>query len=174
METTDRTDEENVPVKDTDKERLKSGKKKRRRTIDKAKVAKNKRKIKEKKARQRAGQAQDRGAGNGRKRWIIVAACAVVLAAAGIAGGYFTRQHMDMLAAESAAVEAMVHMEAMKLAEYSKTQHRKDSVRQNAGKDTTRALVDAARYMIEGIKNRPKEVEITAENAADFADIERL
>ena len=44
METTDRTDEENVPVKDTDKERLKSGKKKRRRTIDKAKVAKNKRK----------------------------------------------------------------------------------------------------------------------------------
>ncbi len=172
METTDRTDEENVPVKDTDKERLKSGKKKRRRPIDKAKVAKNKRKIKEKKARQRAGQAQDRGAGNGRKRWIIVAACAVVLAAAGIAGGYFTRQHMDMLAAESAAVEAMVHMEAMKLAEYSKTQHRKDSVRQNAGKDTTRALVDAARYMIEGIKNRPKEVEITAENAADFADIE--
>ena len=72
METTDRTDEENVPVKDTDKERLKSGKKKRRRTIDKAKVAKNKRKIKEKKARQRAGQAQDRGAGNGRKRWPVL------------------------------------------------------------------------------------------------------
>ena len=47
METTDRTDEENVPVKDTDKERLKSGKKKRRRTIDKAKVAKNKRKRKQ-------------------------------------------------------------------------------------------------------------------------------
>ncbi len=172
METTDRTDEEKISAEDTPKGHAKSGKKKKKRTIDKAKVAENKRKIKEKKARQRAERAQNRGAGNGKKRWIIVAVCVVLLAAASTAGGYFTRQHMDMLAAESAAVEAMVHMEAMKLAEYSKTQHRKDSVRQNAGKDTTRALVDAARYMLEGIKNRPKEVEITAENAADFADIE--
>lgn len=172
MGTTDRTDEENTPVKDAAKGHTGSGKKKRKRTIDKAKVAENKRKIKEKKARQRAERAQERGAGNRKKRWIIVAVCAAVLAAAGGTGGYFMRQHMDILAAESAAVEAMVHMEAMKLAEYSKTQHRKDSVRQNAGKDTTRALVDAARYMIEGIKNRPKEVEVTAENAADFAAIE--
>ena len=135
-------------------------------------MAENKRKIKEKKARHRAEQTQNDGTGNGKKRWIIVAVCFVVLAAASVAGGYYTRQHVDMLAAESAAVEAMVHTEAMKLAEYTKTQHRKDSVRQNAGKDTTRALVDAARYMIEGIKNRPKEVEITEENAADFANIE--
>ena len=169
MGTTDRTDEENAPVKNAVK---KSGKKKRKRTIDKAKVAENKRKVKEKKARQKAERAQNRGAGNGKRLWIIVAACVVLLAAAGTVGGYFMRQHMDMLAAESAAVEAMVHMEAVKLAEYSKTQHRKDSVRQNAGKDTTRALVDAARYMIEGIKNRPKEVEVTEENAADFAEIE--
>lgn len=132
--------------------RAKNGKKKRKRTIDKAKVAENKRKVKEKKAKQRAELAQNRGAGNRKKRWLIVAVCFVVLAAAGTAGGYYTRQHMELLAAESAAVEAMVHMEAMKLAEYSKTQHRKDSVRQNAGKDTTRALVDAARYMIEGSK----------------------
>ena len=172
MGTTDRADEENASVKEAAKERAKRGKKKRRRTIDKTKVAENKRKIKEKKARHRAEQSQNDGTGNGKKRWIIVAVCFVVLAAASVAGGYYTRQHVDMLAAESAAVEAMVHTEAMKLAEYTKTQHRKDSVRQNAGKDTTRALVDAARYMIEGIKNRPKEVEITEENAADFANIE--
>ena len=172
MGTTDRADEENASVKEAAKERAKRGKKKRRRTIDKTKVAENKRKIKEKKARHRAEQTQNDGTGNGKKRWIIVAVCFVVLAAASVAGGYYTRQHVDMLAAESAAVEAMVHTEAMKLAEYTKTQHRKDSVRQNAGKDTTRALVDAARYMIEGIKNRPKEVEITEENAADFANIE--
>ena len=159
MGTTDRADEENAPVNEAAKEQTKSGKKKRRRTIDKAKVAENKRKIKEKKEKQKAERAQSGGAGNSKKRWLIVAVCFVVLAAGSAAGGYYTRQHMDMLAAESAAVEAMVHMEAMKLAEYSKTQHRKDSVRQNAGKDTTRALVDAARYMIEGIKNRPKEVE---------------
>lgn len=172
MGTTERTDEENAPVKDAAKDRAKNGKKKRKRTIDKAKVAENKRKIKEKKAKQRAEQAQNKGAGNRKKRWLIVAVCFVVLAAVSTAGGYYTRQHMELLAAESAAVEAMVHMEAMKLAEYSKTQHRKDSVRQNAGKDTTRALVDATRYMIEGIKNRPKEVEVTEENAADFAAIE--
>lgn len=169
MGTTDRTDEEKTPAADIAKER---GKKKKKRTIDKAKVAENKRKIKEKKAKERAKRAQEKGIGNWKKRLILAAVCAVVLAAAGGFGGFYMQRHMDMLAAESAAVEAMVHMEAMKLAEYSKTQHRKDSVRQNAGKDTTQALVDAARYMIEGIKNRPREVEVTAENASDFAAIE--
>ena len=169
METTDRKDDGNTPVKDTAK---KGGKKKRKRTVDKAKVAENKRKVKEKRARQRAERARERKPGNWKKRLVVAAACAVVLAVAGGIGGYTVQRHMDILAAESAAVEAMVHTEAMKLAEYSKTQHRKDSVRRNAGKDTTQALVDAARYMIEGIKNRPKEVEVTAENAADFATIE--
>lgn len=169
METTDRKDDGKTPVKDTAKE---GGKKKRKRTVDKAKVAENKRKVKEKRARHRAERARERKPGNWKKRLVVAAACAVVLAVAGGIGGYTVQRHMDILAAESAAVEAMVHTEAMKLAEYSKTQHRKDSVRRNAGKDTTQALVDAARYMIEGIKNRPKEVEVTAENAADFATIE--
>ena len=47
MGTTDRADEENASVKEAAKERAKRGKKKRRRTIDKTKVAENKRKIKE-------------------------------------------------------------------------------------------------------------------------------
>ena len=96
----------------------------------------------------------------------------VILALGSGYAGYAVQQHLDLQALESAAVEAMVHTEAVRLAEYSKTQHRKDSVRQNAGKDTTQALVDAARYMLEGIKNRPREVEVTPENAADFATIE--
>lgn len=170
MGTTDKRDEGMPPAKEVQKGNGK--KKKRKRVIDKAKVAENKRKVKEKKARQRAEQAQRRTPGDRKKRWILAAACVVVLGIVGGVSGFFVRRHIGMLEAESAAVEAMVHTEAVKLAEYTKTQHRKDSVRQNAGKDTTRALADAARYMIEGIKNRPREVEVTAENAADFAEIE--
>lgn len=115
--------------------------------------------------------ARKSGKRRGRK-YILLTVCAVVLSAAGGCTGYQITMREELLKAENAAVEAMVHMEAVGLAEYSKTQHRKESVRKNAGKDTTQTLVDAARYMIEGIRNRPKEVEVTAENAADFASIE--
>lgn len=176
MGTTDRTDDMKNQEKDT-------AKKKKKRAIDKMKAAENKKKARAKKAKQKTQQAQEKKAGkkrqsreqspvNWKKRWMIVGVGMVVLALAGGILGYTVQKHLDLLAVESAAVEAMVHTEAVKLAEYSKTQHRKDSVRQNAGKDTTQALVDAARYMLEGIKNRPKEVEVTAENAADFATIE--
>lgn len=106
------------------------------------------------------------------RKWLLLVVCALLLSAAGGFVGYTTTMRTELIKVETAAVEAMVHMEAVGLAEYSKTQHRKESVRKNAGKDTTQALVDAARYMIEGIRNRPKEVEVTAENAADFASIE--
>lgn len=112
-----------------------------------------------------------RGKRRGRK-WLLLVVCAVVLSATGAFAGYRFTMRTEQERADSAAVEAMVHMEAVELAEYSKTQHRKESVRKNAGKDTTQALVDVARYMLEGIRNRPKEVEVTAENAADFASIE--
>ena len=118
------------------------------------------------------GEKKEKGSVNWKKRWIIVGVGMVILALGSGYAGYAVQQHLDLQALESAAVEAMVHTEAVRLAEYSKTQHRKDSVRQNAGKDTTQALVDAARYMLEGIKNRPREVEVTPENAADFATIE--
>lgn len=114
----------------------------------------------------------EKDTGKKKINWLVVVAGIIVLALVCGFSGYTVQQHFDLQALESAAVEAMVHTEAVKLAEYSKTQHRKDSVRQNAGKDTSRALVDAARYMLEGIRNRPKEVEVTAENAADFATIE--
>ncbi|MCX4339331.1 MAG: DUF5722 domain-containing protein [Lachnospiraceae bacterium] len=112
-----------------------------------------------------------RGKRRGRK-WILLAVCAVLLSVAGGFAGYRMTMLAEQERADSAAVEAMVHMEAVELAEYSKTQHRKENVRENAGKDTTQALVDAAHYMLEGIRNRPREVEVTAENAADFATIE--
>ncbi len=105
-------------------------------------------------------------------KWILLAVCAVLLSVAGGFAGYRMTMLAEQERADSAAVEAMVHMEAVELAEYSKTQHRKENVRENAGKDTTQALVDAAHYMLEGIRNRPREVEVTAENAADFATIE--
>lgn len=149
-----------------------TGKKRKKRTIDKAKVAENKKKIRAKKARERARRRQEKAAGNQKKRWIIVLSCVAVLAVAAGCTGYGIQQKLERQAAESAVVEAMVHRQAMELAEYSKTQHRKESVRQNAGKDTTRALADAAHYMLEGIRNRPREVEVTAENATDFATIE--
>lgn len=177
MGTSDRTG-------DVKKQKKDAAKKKKKRTIDKAKVAENKKKAKMKKARQKARLAQAKKDGkktrqsreqspaNWKKRWIVAGIGMVVLALIGGISGYAVQKHLDLLADENAAVEVMVHTEAVKLAEYSKTQHRKESVRQNAGKDTSRALVDAARYMLEGIKNRPKEVEVTAENAADFASIE--
>lgn len=165
MGTTDRTDDVKKKEKDTVR-------KKKKRTVDKAKAAENRKKAKAKKAGQKERKTLEQGIGSRKKRWIIVGVCMAVLALAGGFSGYAVQQHLDLMAYESAAVEAMVHMDAVKLAEYSKTQHRKESVRQNAGKDTSRALVDAARYMLEGIKNRPREVEVTAENAADFATIE--
>lgn len=109
---------------------------------------------------------------NKKKLGLIIAACVAGTAVLGTGGGLGIHYHLTQKAMENAVVEAMVHTEAVELAEYSKTQHRKDSVRQNAGKDTTQALVDAARYMIDGVNNRPPEVELTEENAQDFARIE--
>lgn len=109
---------------------------------------------------------------NKKKLGIIIAACVAAAAVIGTGSGLGIHHYLTQKAMENAVVEAMVHTEAVELAEYSKTQHRKDSVKQNAGKDTTQALVDAARYMIDGVNNRPPEVELTEENAEDFARIE--
>lgn len=102
----------------------------------------------------------------------ICAACIAVLALAGTGITFGVRHHLQELAAANAVVEAMVHTEAVELAGYSKMQHQKEGLQKNAGKGTARALVDAARFMLDGIKNRPRPVEITEENALDFATIE--
>lgn len=205
-------------------------KKKKKRTIDKAKVAENKQKIKEKKkreARKKAlmkkqlkeekakikaksqkgtlleesvtvgesvtvneggvvertitveetytieekQQTPDSPVQN-RKKWMILGGSMVALLLVGTGFGFWFSGHLKELAKEDAAVEAMVHTKAVELSEYSQTQHKKDSLKQNAGKDTTKVLVDAARYMLDGIRNRPPEVEISEETAEEFATIE--
>lgn len=107
-----------------------------------------------------------------KKLGIIAAACIAGALLIGAGSGFGIHYHVTQRAMEHAAVEAMVHTEAVELAQYSKTRHRKDSVKQNAGKDTTQAMVDAARYMIDGVHNRPPQVELTTENAENFARIE--
>lgn len=110
-----------------------------------------------------------------RKRKKLLAIAGVMTACIALAGtGSFfgIRNYLTRQAQESAAVEAMVHTEAVELAEYSLTRRRKDRVRQNAGQDTSRALVDAARFLIGGVHNRPPQIELTEDNSSDFISIE--
>lgn len=112
-----------------------------------------------------------------RKVWISASIAAVLVVAIISAIAFVQiRNRINRINAENAAIEAMVHMEAVELAEYSQSQHKRDRMREqlrkNAGKDAARALADAARYMIDGIHNRPPEIELTESNTADFATIE--
>lgn len=102
----------------------------------------------------------------------IAGAAAAVLILAGTGGFIGVRNHLLSQAAESAAVEAMVHTEAVELAEYTMTLKKKDRVKEEAGKDVAQALVNAARFLIEGVNSRPPQIELTDENTADFATIE--
>jgi len=114
--------------------------------------------------------------GNGNKLILILLSIAAVAAVFAIVIFVRIQNQNAVLQAENAAIEAMVHMEAVELAEYSQTQHKrdrmKDQLKKDAGKDAARALTDAAGYMIHGMRNRPPEIKLTEENTADFATIE--
>ena len=121
---------------------------------------------------------EEKNGGSKKKRlWISLsaAAAAIVLIISAVFIVRF-RNETIRINRENAAIEAMVHMEAVELAEYSQTQHKrdriKDKLKEDAGKDAARALADAARFMIEGMHNRPPEIELTESNTADFATIE--
>lgn len=172
-------------------------KKRRKRTLDKDKIARNKQKIKEKKLKikeeKRKEKLQKRtlknqqddvktegaeeveeasGKKQNLKRKLIVAA--VVFTVSLIGGGVtFSIVYNGMLeeAAQNAAIEAMVHMQTVELAEYSKIQHKKDRIRQDAGEIVSDAFMDAAGLIIGGIHGRPPQIELTDENMADFATI---
>lgn len=108
-----------------------------------------------------------------RKRTFLVAGIAAVLLLLAGAGSYLgVERYLREQEIADNAVEAMVHTESVKLAEYNLLQHKKDNVKQHAGKDVPKALVDAAKFVLDGVHNRPPEVELTEENAADFATIE--
>lgn len=102
----------------------------------------------------------------------IMGIAAAVLLLVGTGSFLGIRYHLRQLEIADNAVEAMVHTEAVELAEYSMHQHKKDHVRKHAGEGISKALVDAARFVTEGVKNRPPEIELTEANAADFARIE--
>lgn len=106
------------------------------------------------------------------KRLVIICVTIVILIAAGLGSYIVVNKNIAKQRAEDAAVEAMIYTEATNLSEYSNTQHKKDRLKQSAGKDSTQSLVDAAKYMLDGIKNRPPEIEITPENAREFAKIQ--
>lgn len=157
-------------------------KKLRKRQLDKDKIAENKLKIKAKKQREKEKKAQEKELmkrqhdgekPRNRKKIVGIAVSAAALLLIGSVSAFFlVRQRLQEAEAEKAAAEAMVHMEAVELAEYHQTQHKKDQVKKEAGKDSAQALVDAAGYLINGVRNRPPEIELTAENTADFATIE--
>ena len=104
-----------------------------------------------------------------RRRAVLAAGIAAVIVLLAGSGSFFgIRYYLEQLETADAAVEAMVHTEAVELAEYSMLQHKKEHVKKNAGKDVPKAFLDAARFVLEGVKNRPPEIELTEENAADF------
>lgn len=113
---------------------------------------------------------------NGNKLIPVLVCIAMAAIVFGVTAYVRVQNQAAALKAENAAIEAMVHMEAVELAEYSQTQHKrdrmKDQLRKEAGKDAARALTDAAGYMIHGMRNRPPEIKLTEENTADFATIE--
>lgn len=110
-----------------------------------------------------------------KKRRKVLAAtsiAAAVFALAGTGAFFGVRNYLSRQAAESAAIEAMVHTEAVELAEANLTRKRKEYLEQNAGNGASQALVNAARLLTDGVHARPPQIELTAENSADFIKIE--
>ena len=110
-----------------------------------------------------------------KKRRKVLAAtsiAAAVFALAGTGAFFGVRNYLSRQAAESAAIEAMVHTEAVELAEANLIRKRKEYLEQNAGNGASQALVNAARLLTDGVHARPPQIELTAENSADFIKIE--
>lgn len=108
-----------------------------------------------------------------RKKMLAVSAVAIVTLALLGTGGYTgARWYSARKTAESDAIEAMVYAEAVDLSEDIMIRKRKEHLRQNAGQGMSKALLDAARHLLDGVHARPPQIELTEENAADFATIE--
>ena len=109
-----------------------------------------------------------------RRKKILIAAgiAAAVFALAGTGSFFGIRNYIRQQAAESAAIEAMVHTEAVELTENTVKRRRKDYLQQNAGDGAGKGLVNAAHLLTDCVHARPPQIEVTKENALDFAKIE--
>ena len=107
-----------------------------------------------------------------KKRLAAAGAAAAAVILVGTGSFFGIRFYLAKQAAERGAVEAMVHTQAVEITENMITRKRKEYVRQNAGKGTAEALTDASRLLLDGVHARPPQVELTAEDAEDFATIE--
>ena len=97
----------------------------------------------------------------------ISAAVAAVLVIS-LSAYFLLRTHKAKLP----AVETMNYAAMEDVMEYSYRESKKAGIVKAAGKDASASSAKVMRYMLEGIGNRPEEVELTAENAAEFATIE--
>lgn len=70
------------------------------------------------------------------------------------------------------AVEAMLYIDMEELIDYGRLQNEKVEIMKEAGKDVYTVSAKAMRYMLDGIRNRPPQVELAKDDAAGFAVIE--
>ena len=168
----------------------------RKRELDREKIEENKRKIKEKKRRKREERRQQKlrvnddelrenkqeksseGDSDELNSSSVVALInrpifkisATVLAVfvISICAYLILRTHK----AQTSTVEAMLYTDIEDLIDYGRNQEKKVDLIKEAGKDASAASIDAMNYMMEGIKSRLPEVELTKGEESEFATIE--
>ncbi len=103
-------------------------------------------------------------------RLIIIGAAAVCVVC--LVAGLVIRYQVNKAKYETSVIEAQVYSQTLELSDYAQLQHKKEAIVANAGKGLVQGLVDAAKFIVNGIINRPPEIELTEENTATFATIE--
>lgn len=140
----------------------------RKRTLDREKIEKNKKIIQEKRRRiwELRKKEYIEKLGKLPIRQISIAAAAVFVISV---AAYFL---IHSNKAKVSAVEAMLYTDVNEMIDYGDTQRRKAKLLNAAGKDIASASTEALNYMLDGIKNRPPQIELTPDNTSDFATIE--
>lgn len=159
----------------------------RRRQLDQEKIARNKLKIKEKKRRKKEARRQARketvyavteklkatiAAKEKIKMTKVSFAVMTTVSLSCILLLSLFLYHVLKVERENVVVEAFRYQDGAGLFECSRTMYQKILLKKDAGRETAGAPVEAARYMVEGMRARLPEVELTKENTANFATIE--
>lgn len=188
-------DMKNTPEAEATEQAPKEKKKKRRRTLDKEKVARGKALHKEKKKQQKlaakeakknakasvetseetAEAAKEPKKKNGKKIALIVLGIVVALGAGGAGGYYKYTQYMeeqDRLQAEHDAVEAIIQTNAVDQLIKDKETHHKEELGEGSGEGSAESFAGLAKLLLEGILGRPPFVDLTPENIDNFVNME--